>query len=544
MADDSFADLMNSCISQYPNIKVKAMKATEAHRVGHGSHAAASAWLGDAVGAALMAAGLALGVSAIAGVGPLNLGWGALLLVAGGGFRAVAQWFAADLGMKAAAARKAAARATHWSALVGTSRALRLSGTEASRAVDSIEMLEGLEARYQPLRLAAVVAPLLVAAGVALASPVSAAILLLTLIPFVAGLALAGTAARAAADRQLGALRDLNGLFVDRLRALPEIRHFGAEDRILRQMAEVSRDLAARTITTLRIAFLSSGVIDFFAAIAVALVALYTGFNLLGILPVEVPEALGLLAAFYVLAMAPEFYTPFRRLAAAYHDKQLGEAAEADLAAMTVEAARPETGLFSGLAVTHLCIRHPDGPLIGPLSFELPPTGLTVILGPTGSGKSSLLAALAGRVPVVGGSIAWREGAAPPIAWAGQRPLILAGTLASNMALARPGATADEIDAAVRSLGLERLLQARGLEELDWRGSGLSGGERRRIGVARALLSGRPLLLLDEPTADLDSESAAIVRTALVDASRSRALLVATHDEALAAQAGSVLRLG
>lgn len=491
-----------------------------------------------------MAAGLSLGVSAVAGVGPLSPGWGALLLVAGGGVRTVAQWLAADLGMKAAGRRKAAARAAQWPALLGSSRALRLSGAEASRAVDSIEMLEGLEARYQPLRRAAVVAPFLVAAGVALASPISAAILLLTLVPFVAGLALAGTAARAAADRQLGALRDLNGLFVDRLRALPEIRHFGAEDRILRQMAEVSRDLAARTIATLRIAFLSSGVIDFFAAIAVALVALYTGFNLLGILPVEVPEALGLLAAFYVLAMAPEFYMPFRRLAAAYHDKQLGEAAEADLAAMPVETARPPLGSFAGLRATDLAIRHPDGPLIGPLSFELPPTGLTVILGPTGSGKSSVLAALAGRVPVVSGSIAWADGAAPPLAWAGQRPLILAGTLGANLALANPGATAFEIDAAVRGMGLEQLVQSRGLEaELDWRGSGLSGGERRRIGVARALLSGRPLLLLDEPTADLDSDAAGRVRDAIVSAARTRALLAATHDEALAAQARSVLRL-
>ncbi len=501
-------------------------------------------WLADVPGAALAAAGLALGVAAVARPGSADPWLAALLLVAGGVVRAVAQWLATDSGLKAGLARKAAERARHWPALLSAPRAASLSGDDLGRAIDSIEMLEGLEARFRPLRSAAVASPLLVALIVAAASPVSAAILLITLPFFVAGLALAGTAARATAERQLGALRDLNALFVDRLRALPEIRHFHAEDRILRQMRDSSRELARRTIATLRIAFLSGGVIEFFAAIAVALVAVYAGFSLLGILPVRVPETLTLLTAFFVLAMAPEFYLPFRRLAAAYHDRQLGEAAEA---ALTAPAFCPAIGTaeYSGLAADGLVVRHSDGPEIGPVHFSIGETGLVALVGPTGSGKSSVLAAIAGRAPLAAGTLDWVAGAPPPLGWAGQRPLILAGTLAGNFALARPGTPDAGILAVADSLGLSPLITARGLHgAIDWRGSGLSGGERRRIGVARALLSGRPLLLLDEPTADLDAASAARVRAALADAARSRAILVATHDEALAALAGQVVRLG
>ncbi|TPE60172.1 ATP-binding cassette domain-containing protein [Sandaracinobacter neustonicus] len=524
------------------------MTATEPRTPRHGSHAATASWAADALGAALAAGGLALGVAAVAGT-PQWLGavppmWlAALLLGAGGLLRAGAQWVATDLGLRAAIARKSAERARHWPALLAAPRATRLTGEDVSRAVDSIEMLEGYEARFRPLRSAAVVAPLLVALIVALASPASAAILLFTLPPFVAGLALAGTAARATAERQLGALGDLNALFLDRLRALPEIRLFGAEDRVMRQMAEASRDLAHRTIATLRIAFLSGGVIEFFAAIAVALVAIYAGFSLLGILPFPVPESLSLLSAFFVLAMAPEFYLPFRRLAAAYHDKQLGEAAEAALA--VAEPLPPSgTAPFTGLSARALIVRHPQGPEIGPVSFELPATGLLVLRGPTGSGKSTLLAAIADHADIAGGTLDWAAGGPPPLAWAGQRPLILAGTLASNLALAAPETPPDAIEAIARSLALGPLIEARGLHgEIDWRGSGLSGGERRRIGVARALIAGRPLTLLDEPTADLDEETAAELRRTISDWSRKQAIIIATHDLALTARADKVLLL-
>lgn len=494
------------------------------------------AWLGDALGAALVAAGLALGVGVVAGLAGFPP-WAAFaLLLAGGAVRALAQVLAADLGMAAAHRVKANARAQHWRALLEAPPGTQLSGEAVAHAVDIVEMLEGHEARFRPLRSAAVAAPLLVAVLVAFASPVSAAILIFTLPPFAAGMALAGTAAKAAAERQLGAIRHLNGLFLDRLRAMPEIRHFRAEDRVLKQLAQAGDEVASRTLATLKIAFFSGGVIEFFAAIAVALMAIYAGFNLLGILPFPIPEKLGLAAAFFALAMAPEFYLPMRRVAAAYHDKQLGEAAIAALAEVPATPVKIATARYAGVSATALLTRHPGGPDIGPVSFWLGEMGLLAITGPTGSGKSTLLAALAGRLEAE--TLQWTAGAPPAVGWAGQRPLILAGSLASNIALAAEGATKAATEGAAKAACLDQLLLNRGLDaEIDWVGSGLSGGERRRIGVARALLSGRQLLLLDEPTADLDAETATRLRANLYELSRSRALIVATHDMALAALA-------
>jgi ATP-binding cassette subfamily C protein CydD len=155
--------------------------------------------------------------------------------------------------------------------------------------------------------------------------------MLVTLVPFILAMALAGGAAARKAQAQHRALTRLSGLFVDRLRSLPMILTYGAEERITRHLGSAAQDAARRTMGVLGIAFASSAILDFFAALSVALVAVYCGFSLLHLLPFPAPEALTLPRAFYALALAPEFYLAMRRLAAAYHDKQQGEAA---LAAM------------------------------------------------------------------------------------------------------------------------------------------------------------------------------------------------------------------
>ncbi len=539
---------------------------TETRSAPHGSHTpgshtlgsrtlgsdrlAAGWWLADALAAAAFAAGLALIVSgAAAGSMPAavsvsgGMAWGVLLLILSGVARAAAQGLAADAGLGAALTAKDGWRTRLLPGLVASRLTRdRLSGEAVAAAVESVEALEGYHARYRPLRVAAVGGPLLVAALTALASPMAAAILVATLVPFSFGMALAGTAARAAADRQLGAIARLNGLFLDRLRSLDEIRHFGAGDRIARQMATAGDEVASRTLAVLRVAFVSGGLIEFFAAIAVALVAVYCGFSLLGLLPFPAPETLTLGEAFFALAMAAEFYLPLRRLAAAYHDRQTGEAAEAVVGALPLAPpALPAGDRFSGLGVQGLVVRFPDGPEIGPASLALGETGLVALTGPTGSGKSTLLAAIGGLRKADAGRIDWAAGVAPAIAWSGQRPLILAGTLGENIALAAPCAGEADIRAAAIAAGLGPLLESRpgGLAApIDWRGAGLSGGERRRIGLARALLSGRPLLLLDEPTADLDRETADALIATIGSIARDRAVIVATHDEALARAAG------
>ncbi len=500
-------------------------------------------WLLDIGGAAAFAWGLAAAVSAlIDGSTALT---GVLAMLGGGAIRALSGFAAQSLAIHEAQRSIAPLRARLHRRLLGEPlpRAIPI-GESAAIAIDHVDRIEAHAARFLPVRYAAAMGPLLVAGCVALASPIAAAILIGTLIPFILGMILAGTMARRAADAQLRALEQLSDLFVERLRSLAMIRHFGAGERITRQIGAATTGVATRTLAVLRIAFLSSAVLEFFAALSVALVAVYCGFSLLGILPFPVPETLTFREALFALALAPEFYLPMRRLAAAYHEKQLGEAAHAVVDPLCdpppVSPATPAR--FSGIEVAGLVIAWP-GARIGPVSFSLGTTGLVALTGPTGSGKTSVLAACAGQVAASEGTVSAVAG--PDIAWAAQRPLVVPGTVRDNLALARPDARDAEILEVCYRVGLDPLLAARGGLDLplDHRAAGLSGGELRRLGLARALLSHRPLLLCDEPTADLDAASAAQITALFVELAKTHAILVATHDMALAAHAQAEVRL-
>jgi ATP-binding cassette, subfamily C, bacterial CydD len=191
---------------------------------------------------------------------------------------------------------------------------------------------------------------------------------------------------------------------------------------------------------------------------------------------------------------------------------------------------------------------------IGPLTWDWTTPGLHAITGPTGSGKSSLLLGLIGQVPLGSGEVLADD--APiiggalnhAIGWAGQDVALIPGTVRDNLALGcSSGCQAGDaaIIAMLETMQLGPMLRARGGLNLvlDHRGSGLSGGERRRIGLARAMLSARPILVLDEPTADLDEDTAGAIRALLVDKARDHMVVVATHDVALMAQAATRLEI-
>lgn len=515
-------------------------------------------WVLDSLAAALFAGALALSLQMLL---VRNTYWtvaGALGMAAAALLRAVLQARADAAGIAVASQAKQRVRESLFPRLlIGRGPARRLIGEDLSTAVDQVSQLTGYHARFLPLRRAAVIAPLLVAGLVALASPVAAVILVATLLPFGLGMALAGGAARRSADAQVTALSRLSGLFVDRVRSLPIILAYGAEERVTRQVDAATHDVADRTYAVLRTAFLSAGTIEFFSAISVALVAVYCGFNLLGLLPFPVPERLDLPRAFFALALAPEFYLPLRRLSAAYHEKQLGEAAQASIArreGQTISASDgPDFGeALESLAIADASIAYPDGRSVGPFNLTLARRELVVLTGATGSGKTSLLHMIVGLAPMSAGTLMVNGTSVAPgaindqIGWAGQHVVLLPGTIAENIALAEPGASRVALAAAASRAGLDALLTSRpeGLDTLiDPRGSGLSGGERRRIAIARALVANRPLLLLDEPTADLDAGTAMSIIGLLRELAGSHAVLAATHDPALIAAATRVVEI-
>lgn len=487
---------------------------------------------------------------------PAVLAFSLIWVIVASILRAAVQTRAATAGNRTAAQVKDARRRPVFAALLSAAPGTRrMLGEQIADATDRIEDLDGYNARFLPLRFAATTTPLLIAAAAAFGSWISALIMLLTLIPFAFGMAFAGAAAGRAAGQQLEALNRLSGLFVDRVRALPVILGFGAQGRIARHLGGATQEAATRTMTVLRVAFLSGAVIEFFSAISVALVAVYCGFNLLRLLPFPVPEQLDLPRALFVLLLAPEFYLPMRRLAAAYHDKQVGEAARdrLDTAVPPPPADRPVAALPASPAVCYDAVTIDYGERrVGPFSLTVPAGQVTALTGPTGTGKSSLLHALLGLAPVTGGTVSVDgaplddTGLRGAVSWAGQAVALVPGTLADNIRLARPQATDADVAAAAARAGLAPLIASRP-GSLDTRieasGSGLSGGERRRIGLARALLRDAPLWLLDEPTADLDERTATQVLHALMEAARGRTVLLVTHSPAAIALADNRIAL-
>jgi ATP-binding cassette subfamily C protein CydD len=521
--------------------------------------AASPWWVLDSVAAAIFAAALAVSVQSLRARNTDFTLFAAAAMAAAALLRAALQQRAQEAGMVAAGLAKQRIRRRLFPKLLRSRGSARpLLGEDISTAVDQVASLTAYHANFQPLRRAAVVSPIVIAVLVATASPISAGILVATLFPFALGMALAGSAARRAADAQVLALSRLSGLFVDRVRSLPIILAFGAEDRVTRQVDTAVHDVADRTYAVLRTAFLSSGTLEFFSAISIALVAVYCGFNLLGLLPFRAPEQLDLPRAFFALALAPEFYMPLRRLSAAYHEKQLGEAALAAIEAREERSAGPDrTEVFSGaidrLAVVDARIDYGGGRSVGPFCLEVERGELVALTGPTGSGKTSLLHMIVGLAPLSGGSLRANGATILPgsvnhqIGWAGQHVILLPGTIADNIALAEPEAPRDAIFGVARRAGLSTLLESRseGLGTLiDPRGSGLSGGERRRIALARVLLAARPLLLLDEPTADLDSETGASIIGLLRELAQTHAIVVATHDPVLISVATREVAIG
>lgn len=501
----------------------------------------------DTVPAIGFAAGLAGAVAQVSSDDGALWPW-LLLGLASLTIRAGLGQMATVYGARAAAAIKDGVRQTVLSDLFSGRR----SGADGvSAAVEGVEALDGYFSRFAALKTAAGIAPLLLIAAAAFASPVSAGILLFTLVPFIVGMALAGLAAASESRRQFDALQRLSGLFLDRIRSLPVLIAFQAETRASAEIARASDELERRTSRVLKMAFLSSGVLEFFAALSVALVAVYCGFNLLRLLPFPAPETLTLSRAFFVLAIAPEVYAPLRRLAAAYHDRQ---AAEAAVPALVASAPLMETPRSSGmvwpqppaLVFRKVVVDYGTGPVVNAFDLEVCGGAIVALCGPSGAGKSSLLHLLLGLAPLTSGEVEI-DGCrlsdvgsfSGSVGWTSQTPIVIPGTLGENIAIARPEASAGDIRRAAGEAGLNGDLGRR----LDERGGGLSGGERRRLGLARALLSQSRLLLLDEPTANLDAETEAQLIEVLRRASQGRTVLIATHAPAVLAMADTVVRL-
>lgn len=434
----------------------------------------------------------------------------------------------------------------------------------AALAAQKADLLAPYLTRYRPARYRAVLVPLAILAASFWASWVVALILLVAgpLIPVF--MALVGLAAKEASEKQMVQIGQLNDLLMERLSALADIRLLNAGERVVDEFAAEAEDLRARTMAVLRVAFLSSTVLELFSAIGVAMVAVFVGFSLLGQIGFGAWQSgLSPLEGIFVLLLAPEFFQPMRDLAAAWHDKAAADAVAEELAALeddlppsilgTGRATDPLGGPAT-LSVRGLTILWPDGSTRDVPDFDLRAGASLAIMGSSGVGKSSLLAVLAGlerpgegEVRVAGVALddttadQWRK----RLGWVPQAPHFLNATLRQNITFGvpDPDRLARALDDAAFSGVVARM--PRGLEtRLGETGAGLSGGEARRATIARALFAAPDVVLADEPTADLDPATAAQVIAGLKALSKRGASVIAvTHDPAVADALDQVLVL-
>nr|WP_264293034.1 thiol reductant ABC exporter subunit CydD [Bordetella pertussis] len=434
----------------------------------------------------------------------------------------------------------------------------RASGELASAMVEQVEALDAFFAKYLPAMGAAAVLPVAFAVVVLPVDVITGLLLLVSapLIPLF--MALVGWGAEAASRRHLQAFARLSGFFADRLRGLATLKLYGRAEAEEQSVVAASDALRQRTMAVLRIAFLSSAVLEFFAAQGVAGVAVYIGLTYLGFLDVRA-SVLTLQGGFFCLLLAPEVYGPLRQFAAHYHDRAAARAAVAQIArtfdglpSPGVEPAPPAQApaLARGaarLAASGLTVTQPGrpAPVLREAALQLDAGAHVALRGASGAGKTTLLELLArlrdgaGAIALDGVPLAdWDEAALRErVVLIGQRPYLYAGSIADNIRLARPGASAALVEEAARRACVMEFAQAlpRGLDTpLGSRGHGLSGGQAQRVALARLFLRDPGLILLDEPAAHLDAATQARVLDEVLAFAQGRTLLLATHADAVA----------
>ena len=445
----------------------------------------------------------------------------------------------------------------------------------ASRLIveDSRRVAEA-SSRWEPLRLQVVIVPAVMVAAAFATNWLVGALLLVAapLIPL--NMAVFGMGAETLTTRQAQQTAELDELVLDRIKGGDTLRALRAGQRERGTVKDAADELARRTMSVLRVALLSSAALEALVTYAVAVVATYIGLVLLGYVHVGwAPTDLGLRGGLFLLLLAPAYFQPFRDLAAAYHDRRdvtamtetltlelsptiVVEPDEGEPSAPTrTEAPRPlhaSTGhreLGSAkppmLTAEGLGLRYPGAEIftVEDLNWIVPRGVIAGVSGPSGVGKTTLLRTITGRLLPTAGSL---EVHARGMAWVSQRPYFFQTSIAENLTIACPAATEDQLWDTLQTVGLAEVVGAipEGLAtQLGWSGDALSGGQARRLALARALLSGSELLVLDEPTAHLDPETEANLVETIVTLAPQRTIIVASHSPATLRVCTQVLHL-
>lgn len=443
----------------------------------------------------------------------------------------------------------------HWKATGPVNLADTSAASLAREWLDHVEALHGYFARFLPQMTLSVVIPLAILVLVFWLDWLAGIFLVLSapLIPLF--MALVGMGAEKLNQQHFETVSRLSGQFLDKVRGLTTLQLFGQTEAASRTLENRSDQYRKITMKTLKVAFLSSAVLEFFASVAIAVLAIYIGFGLLGYIEFGPSDELTLFSGLLILLLAPEFFQPLRTLSQHYHDRAAALGAGAEILARleqsvdNAEPIRPDNGISDhGIQMSGVTLRYGEGPVIfNNLDIRIKAGQVIALTGPSGGGKSTLLHLLAGFIQSEAGAVSV-FGEAPgnqPFGWLGQRGFWIQGTWAENLRLTTPDATDIAIDYALRQVGLGELVDSRadGIHSrIAEDGLGLSGGQARRLSLARIFLADYPLVLLDEPTAGLDATSEVFILEALHKLSESgKTLVFSTHHQALLTLADRVL---
>ncbi|NOH98539.1 cysteine/glutathione ABC transporter permease/ATP-binding protein CydD [Vibrio sp. 99-70-13A1] len=445
------------------------------------------------------------------------------------------------------------------------------AGSWATLLLEQVEDMQDFFSRYLPQMSLSVFIPFIILVVVFPINWAAGLIFLLTapLVPMF--MALVGMKAADANRKNFKALQRLSGHFYDRLQSMTTIRLFNradAETEVLRGASEVFR---TRTMDVLKIAFLSSAVLEFFTSLSIAMTAVYFGFSYIGELNFgHYGVGVTLFAGLFILILAPEFYQPLRDLGTFYHAKQQAVgAAESIVEFLDTDITKVKSGDIDlaspnsiSVEASDLKVISPEGvELVGPISFTLDSTQSTALVGPSGAGKTSLINAILGFMPYEGSLkingielreldlASWRK----QISWVGQNPLLLHGSIRDNVTLGKPEISESDIQQALSQSHADEFVNQHGLEYMiSDRSGGLSVGQSQRLALARAMIQNGQFWLLDEPTASLDARSEQLVMQGINSNIDGKTALLVTHqleplkavDKILVMQNGELLEEG
>lgn len=445
------------------------------------------------------------------------------------------------------------------------------AGAWATLTLEQVEEMHDFFARYLPQMALAVLIPFIILVVVFPVNWAAGLIFLITapLIPLF--MALVGMKAADAGKKNFKALQRLSGHFYDRLQAMTTIRLFDRTQAETEQMLGASEVFRKRTMDILRIAFLSSAVLEFFASVSIAITAVYFGFSFIGELNFGYyGTGVTLFAGLFILILAPEFYQPLRDLGTFYHAKQQAiAAAESMVDFLSIDIKQVQSGhqvmdnpSSIEIIAKDLSVLSLEGKtLVGPISFQLAHGQTTALVGPSGAGKTSLVNALLGFMPYQGSltingtelsqidHASWRA----LISWIGQNPLLVHGTIRDNVTLGKESVDDKQLNQVLDDAFAREFVTSHGLDyPISDRSGGLSVGQAQRLALARAMLQNGKFWLLDEPTASLDAQSEQLVMRSLTQQISDKTALFVTHqleplrsvDQILVMQEGQIVQRG